>query len=112
MALSFELKTHEADNFYFDTLDSKGELLLMSTGYATKEEAERAIQDVRVGSMMSQNISVGDADGKKFFVIKNQAGQILVKSILFESEMVFNNALHSVREGACIAKVNDLTAAA
>lgn len=109
MALSFELKTHDQNDFYFDTLDSEGELLLMSADFSTKEEAERAIQDVRVGSMMSQNISVGDSDGKKFFVIKNQAGQILVKSILFDSEMVFNNALHSVREGACIAKVNDKT---
>jgi len=115
MALSFELKAvkksgdQERSSFYFDTLDSKGELLLSSAEFGSKEELERAVQDVRVGSMMSQNISVGESSGKKFFVIKNQAGHSLVKSILFESELIFNNALHSVREGACIAEIYDKT---
>lgn len=109
MALSFELKTKGDSDFYFDTLDGKGELLLMSAEFDSRTAAEQAIQEVRVGSMMSQNIAVGDAQGKKFFIIKNQAGQVLVKSVLFESEMVFNNALHAVRDGACIAKINDCT---
>jgi uncharacterized protein YegP (UPF0339 family) len=110
MAISFELKSKADENFFFTGRDSKGELLLSSTYFSSKEEAERAIQDVRVGSMMSQNIAVGDSTaGEKYFAIKNQAGKILVKSVLFESELVFNNALHAVREGACIAEVNDLT---
>lgn len=110
MAISFELKCKEGESFFFNGLNASGEILLASAQFASKEEAERAIQDVRVGSMMSQNIAVGDAsDGGKYFAIKNMAGQILVKSILFDSELVFNNALHSVRESACIAEVNDLT---
>lgn len=109
MAISFELKSKD-DSYFFTGLDAKGELLLNSAQFASKEEAERAIQDVRVGSMMSQNIAVGDdSSGEKYFAIKNQAGQVLVKSVLFASDLVFNNALHSVRESACIAKVNDLT---
>lgn len=110
MSISFELKSNAGGSFFFTGLDAKGERLLSSAQFASKEEAERAIQDVRVGSMMSQNISVGDdSEGGKYFAIKNMAGQILVKSILFDSDMVFNNALHSVRESACIAELNDLT---
>jgi uncharacterized protein YegP (UPF0339 family) len=109
MGLAFEIKINRENVFYFDTIDGKGKLLLISAEFPSREDVERAIQEVRVGSMMSQNISVGDADGKKFFVIKNQAGEILVKSILFDSDLVFNNALHSVREGACIAELNDKT---
>ena len=110
MAISFELKSKENQDFFFTGLDSKGELILSSAPFSSKEEAERAIQDVRVGSMMSQNIAVGEGnEGGKYFAIKNMAGKILIKSVLFESELIFNNALHSVREGACIAEVKDLT---
>ena len=109
MAISFQINTEASDSFSFNALDKNGELLLIGADFPSKAQAEQAIQDVRVGSMMSQNIAVGESDGRKYFVIKNQAGQILVKSILFDSELVFNNALHSVREGACIAEVKDLT---
>lgn len=109
MAISFQLKSND-ENYFFNALDANGELLLSSAKFSTKEEAERALQDVRVGSMMSQNIAIGDdSEGGKYFAIKNQAGKILVKSILYNSELVFNNALHSVRESACIAELSDLT---
>lgn len=110
MSLSFELINSDTGLFAFNGLDTKGKVLLMGAEFTNKAETEKAIQDVRVGSMMSQNIAVGDdSDGKKFFVIKNQAGDVLVKSITFADEMEFNQALHTVRDGACIAEVTDLT---
>lgn len=110
MAISFQLQSTTDSHFIFTGLDAKGELLFSSAKFPSKAEAEKAIQDVRVGSMMSQNIAVGDdSKGGKYFAIKNQIGQILVKSISFDSELVFNNALHSVREGACIAELHDLS---
>ena len=111
MAATFELKSEDSI-FSFDFINGNGEKLLMSAEFATKEEAERAIQDVRVGSMMSEMISVGKGpEGETFFIIKNQGGKILVKSVLFTNEMVFNNALHAVRDNACIAAVKDCTVA-
>jgi uncharacterized protein YegP (UPF0339 family) len=110
MTASFELKTNEDGQFYFYFLDHEGELLMMSGEYPDKQQAEQAINDVKVGSLMSNQIAAGSIpDGDTFFVIKDTAGDVLVKSILFDSRMVFDNALHTVKDNACIAEISDLT---
>jgi uncharacterized protein YegP (UPF0339 family) len=110
MPAIFELKSNDENQYYFHFLDGKGELLLMSGDYPNKEQAEQAIKDVRVGSLMSEQIAAGKVpDGDSFFVIKNTTGDILVKSILFASRMVLDNALHTVKDNACVAEINDLT---
>lgn len=110
MASIFELKSNDEGNFYFHFLGSDGELLMMSGDYDDKSQAEQAIKDVRVGSLMSEQIAGGKVpDGDSFFVIKDDKGDILVKSILFDNTMVMNNALHNVRDNACIAEIKDLT---
>jgi uncharacterized protein YegP (UPF0339 family) len=110
MPAMFELKCNDQGQYYFHFLDSNGELLLMSGDYPQKEEAEQAIKDVRVGSLMSEQIAAGKVpDGDSFFVIKDTRGDILVKSVLFQSRMVFDNALHNVKDNACIAEISDHT---
>ena len=44
-----------------------------------------------------------------FFVIKDKDGGVLVKSNLYTSSMKFDNALHLVKDNACIAEIKDLT---
>lgn len=107
MASTFELKQTPNHTFVFTYCNSKGDVLLTSPEFATKIDAERAIKEVRVGSMMSQMISVGVKEGAKYFEIKNQQGQMLVRSIGLTSDLAFNNMLHAVRENACIAEVNE-----
>ncbi len=110
MPASFELKRNDEKQFYFNFFDSNGELLLMSGEYPNKEEAEQAIKDVKVGSLVSEQIAAGKvANGNTFFVIKDSVGDVLVKSVLFDSRMIFDNALHSVKDNVCIAEINDLT---
>lgn len=110
MPASFELKTNENDRFIFNLLDSDGELIMMSGEYPEKEAAKQAIKDVQVGSLMSEQIAAGQvAEGKPFFVIKDQGGDVLVKSILFDTRMMFDNALHTVKDNTCIAEITDLT---
>jgi uncharacterized protein YegP (UPF0339 family) len=110
MPACFELKSNDDGEFYFHFVDSQGELLLMSREYPDKEQAAQAINDVKVGSLMTNQIAAGTVpDGDAFFVIKDTAGDVLVKSVLFSSRMVFDNALHAVKDNACIAEINDLT---
>lgn len=110
MPAVFELKTNDDGQYIFNFIDNKGEMLMMSGEYEDKTEAEKAINDVRVGSLMSEQIAAGQVpDGETFFVIKDSSGQVVVKSILFDSRMVFDNALHSVKDNACIAEINDLS---
>ena len=110
MPACFELKSNADGEFYFHFVDSQGELLLMSGEYPDKQQATQAINDVKVGSLMSNQIAAGTIpDGDAFFVIKDTAGDVLVKSVLFNSRMVFDNALHAVKDNACIAEINDLS---
>lgn len=110
MPAVFELKTNDDGYYVFHFIDGKGEMLLMSGEYENKAEAEQAIKDVKVGSLMSEQIAAGQVpNGENFFVIKDARGQVLVKSILFDSRMVFDNALHAVKDNACVAEINDLS---
>jgi uncharacterized protein YegP (UPF0339 family) len=110
MPAVFELKSNDDGQYIFHFINGKGEMLMMSGEYQDKAEAEQAIKDVKVGSLMSEQIAASRVpDGETFFVIKDGSGQILAKSILFDSRMVFDNALHAVKDSACIAEINDLS---
>lgn len=112
MSAIFELKSNASQQFYFHLVDSNGNILLLSDEYPQKSEIEKAIADVRVGSLMSNQIAAGKTkSGETFFVIRDGSGQIIAKSLLFNSQMLFDNALHSVKDNACVAEVSDLTAA-
>jgi uncharacterized protein YegP (UPF0339 family) len=111
MASSFVLKQTENGEICFNFLNKDGEILLMSGNYDDKAQAEAAIKEVRVNSLMSQNLAAGKTDsGEQFFVIKGNDGNVLVKSSLYTSQMVMDNALHCVKDNACIAEISDMTA--
>lgn len=110
MPTTFELKTNDENQYFFNFLNSQGELILISGDYGNKEEAMQAIKEVRTGSLMSNQIAAGKVpEGDTFFVIKDSAGSIIVKSVLYNSAMVFDNALHTVKDNACVAEIVDLT---
>lgn len=111
MPATFELKTNDENQYLFNFLNSKGELILMSGEYGNKDDAMQGIKEVRTGSLMSNQIAASKVpEGDMFFVIKDATGSIIVKSVLFNSAMVFDNALHTVKDNACVAEVVDLTA--
>lgn len=111
MAAVFELKSNDEGFFYFHYTNDSKELVLMSAEYEDKSEAEQDIKDVKTGSLMSEQIAAGKTpDGSNFFLIKNAAGEVLVKSVLYNDDMEFNNALHQVKDNACVAEIVDLTA--
>lgn len=110
MPATFELKTNDENQYFFNFLNSKGELILISGDYGYKKEAMQAIKEVRTGSLMSHQIAASKVpEGDTFFVIKDSAGTIIVKSVLYNSAMVFDNALHTVKDNACVAEIVDLT---
>ena len=106
MSALFALKLKDDGQYHFHFINGNGEMLLMSGDYANKDDAEKAIKDVKVGSLMSQQIAAGKVpSGEIFFVIKDDTGQIIAKSILFDNQMTFDNALHAVKDNACIADI-------
>jgi uncharacterized protein YegP (UPF0339 family) len=106
----FVLKQNENGDIYFNFLNSDGEIVLISGEYPDKAMAEEAIEDLKLNSLMSQQLAAGQTkDGAQFFVIKGSNGDILVKSALYTSQMVMDNALHCVKDNVCIAEVTDLT---
>lgn len=106
MAAEFKVTSDEQGQFHFVYVNGRGEQLMTGLTYPDKPLTEQAIQEVRVGSMMSQFIAKGQtAEGALFFRISNQNGETIAESVAFDNEMVFNNALHQVRDGACIAAI-------
>ena len=106
MAMIFQVQPVDDGFLQFNLVDGQGELFLIGGEYETRDQVEGAIKDVRVGSLMSQQISKGQTpSGHRFFVIKNTDGQVIAKSTLFESEMNFDNALHHVKDNACVAEI-------
>ncbi|MYM63031.1 DUF1508 domain-containing protein [Pseudomaricurvus sp. HS19] len=107
MVAVFKVTSNADSQFQFEFVNTQGEVLLTSPEFTSQSDAEKAIQDVRVGSLMSQLIAKSTtADGEHFFIIKDNSGAPVARSMLFDNEMRFNNALHSVRESACIAGIN------
>lgn len=91
----------------FEFVNTQGEHVLFSNPFADKTSIEKAIQDVRVGSMMSQFIAKGKSpEGEFYFIVKDTSGTELAKSVGFSNEMQFDNALHNFRDSACIAEIN------
>jgi uncharacterized protein YegP (UPF0339 family) len=110
MNIAFELKANDDRGYFFRLVDGSGETLLLSAEYADKAEAAKGIADVRVGSLMGNQIAAGKTKtGETFFVIKDGTGEIIAKSLLFSSPMLFDNALHNVKDNACVAELSDLT---
>ena len=106
MAAAFQISTVEDGFFQFSFVNDGGDSVLVSPEFENRELVEKAIQDVRVGSLMSQQIAKGKTPaGEWFFLIKDSSGKVIAKSILFDNEMIFDNALHNVRENACIAEM-------
>jgi len=104
----FVLNKNEAGDIYFTFLNSVGEIVLISGFYDEKSSAEEAINEVKKNSLISQQLAAGRAkDGGQFFVIKGSDSDILVKSALYTSQMVMDNALHCVKDNACVAEVVD-----
>jgi len=111
MASGFVLKKNDEGEVYFNFLNSEGEVILISGEYPDKTMAEEAINDVKLNSLMSQQLAAGRTkNGEQFFVIKGSTGDVLVKSALYTSQMIMDNALHCVKDNVCIAEIEDLTA--
>ncbi len=106
MSALFKVTPVEEGYYQFHLLNGKGEMLLISPEFENRDFIEKAIQEVRVGSLMSQQIAKAKtAKGEMFFLIKDSSGTVIAKSDLFDDEMRFDNALHSVKENACIAEI-------
>lgn len=107
MSATFQIVQQEG-SFSFNLMSAAGEAMLLGGEFGSREDTEKAIQDVRVGSLMSQQIAAGKvASGETFFVIKDTSGQIIAKSLLFDNQMKFDAALHNVKDNACVAEITE-----
>lgn len=87
-------------------MDSSGATMLLGGEHIQYSEMEQAIKEVQVGSLVSQRIAAGKTtDGAMFFVIKDDAQNILAKSPLYHERVAFDDALHKVKDSACIAEL-------
>jgi len=110
MSANFVVKQDENQEYFFNFLNGEDEVILLSANYPDKESTEAAIKDVQLNSLMSQQLAAGKTpEGEMFFVIKGSDDNVLVKSTLYTDRMIMDNALHCVKDNACIAETIDMT---
>jgi len=110
MTAKFVIKQDLNNQYYFQFLDSNNDIVLLSSRYDSKSSVDAAIKDVQLNSLMSQQLAGGRTeDGEMFFVIKGSDGGVIVKSALYVSQMKMDNALHLVKDNACVAEVKDFS---
>lgn len=106
MSSRFLIKQKDAQEYFFNFVDQEDEVILLSAKYTDKDSLLKAIEDVKLNSLMSQQLAAGKTpDGEQFFAIKGSDGNILTKSVLYTSQMLMDNALHCVKDNACIAEI-------
>ena len=103
---NFHIKQNTNNACYFQFFDQNNELVLLSDYYPDKLSVKQAIQDLRLKSLMDQYfIQAETDDGEIYFMIKNSNGDVLVKSVLYTSEKMMNEALQFVKDNACRANM-------
>lgn len=106
MSFVFSVQRTSPETYCFELVDSENQVYLLSGDFNSVESAEACISEVKLGSLMGHQIAAGKtSNGEMFFVIKNQDGQIIAKSPLYHQQMDFDNALHQVKDNACIADI-------
>jgi uncharacterized protein YegP (UPF0339 family) len=109
MQSRFLIKQNDAQEFFFNFVNQDNEVILLSANYPDMASAKKAIEDVKLNSLMSQQLAAGKTpNGEQFFAIKGSDGSVVTKSVLYTSQMLMDNALHCVKDNACVAEIDEV----
>lgn len=106
----FEIKKRKDGEFQFNLKASNGQVILSSEGYTTKENCKNGVESVRKNSQIDTRFEKLEAkNGKTYFNLKANNGQIIGASEMYESVASRDNGIASVKKNAPDAEVVDLT---
>ncbi len=107
----FVITLRKNGEFQFNLKASNGQTILTSEGYSTKSACLNGIESVKKNSQVEARFDKKVAtNGKPFFNLKANNGQIIGSSQMYVNEKNMLNGVASVMKNAPEAPVVDMTA--
>jgi hypothetical protein len=102
----FIIKTGSDGQYYFSLKADNGEKILSSEGYTSKASCQSGIDSVRANAKADGNYDRRtSSNGKYYFNLKAQNGQIIGTSEMYETSSGRDNGIESVKSNAPGAEV-------
>jgi uncharacterized protein YegP (UPF0339 family) len=106
----FEITKRTNGDYQFNLKASNGQVILTSQGYSSKAGCENGIDSVKTNSKIDERFErKTSTNGKPYFNLKAQNGQIIGTSEMYESTASRDNGIESVKNNAPSAEVVDLS---
>ena len=104
----FKIKQNKVGEYLFSLYAGNGQEILYSEGYTTKAGCENAIELTRRNSLREEAFEKKtSSNGKFYFWLKAQNGQIMTTSGYYESENQRDNGIELVKKYAPDAKIKE-----
>lgn len=95
----FEINKRTNGDYQFNLKVGNGQVILISQGYSSKTGCENGIDSVRINSKIDERFErKTSTNGKLYFNLKAQNGQIIGTSEMYESTASRNNGVESVKK--------------
>ena len=106
----FVIKTQKDGQFVFRLLAGNGQEILRSEAYTTKPACLNGINSVKENATNDARYDKKEStNGKPYFNLKAENGQVIGTSELYESEAGRDNGIASVKSNAPDAETEDTT---
>ena len=104
----FKITQNKIGEYLFSLYAGNGQEILYSEGYTTKAGCENAIESTRRNSSREDAFQKKTtSNGKYYFWLKAQNGQIMATSSYYESENQRDNGIELVKKYAPDAKIKE-----
>lgn len=110
MTGKFALTKTSDGHFRFNLKAGNGETILTSEFYKAKASAQNGIESVKVNASVDAHFDRRTSkDGKAYFVLKANNGEIIGTSEQYASVAAMENGVASVKNNAVTATIEDKT---
>jgi uncharacterized protein len=104
----FATKTGKDGQYYFNLKADNGQVILSSEGYTTTAARQNGIDSVKKNASDDKRFEKQvSGNGKFYFNLKSTNGQVIGKSLMYESEASRDNGIASVKSNAPGAGVTE-----
>lgn len=103
----FLIRQMSNGQYYFNLKAVSGEVILSSEGYTSIQGCKNGIQSVKRNSTNDSNyIRKISSNGKHYFYLKAQNGEIIGASEMYSFKQSMENGIESVKRNAPNASIN------
>ena len=108
----FEIyQSEKTKKFHFRLKAANGQIILTGQAYKDKASCENGLASVQKHGAIEKMYEIKTAsDGRKYFVLKANNGQIVGQSQMYKSESGLKNGIISVGNNVADARLRDLCA--